>query len=91
MSYDEIATDVLVIGGGGAGARAAIEASKENVSVIIVSKSEFPSGCTSVAMGAMQAAFGPKDGKEIHQGKARLHPPKIPRKRERSDHGSQGE
>ncbi|NQU02832.1 MAG: FAD-binding protein, partial [Syntrophaceae bacterium] len=37
-------TDVLVIGAGGAGLRAAIEAQNEGVDVLVVSKGDFPSG-----------------------------------------------
>lgn len=50
-------TSVLVIGAGGSGLRAAIEAHSIDAEVIIVSKGGFPSGCTSVAMGEMLAAF----------------------------------
>jgi succinate dehydrogenase/fumarate reductase flavoprotein subunit len=38
LSYETIDTDVLVIGAGGAGSRAAIEASKYNVDVTLLSK-----------------------------------------------------
>lgn len=38
MPYEVIDTDVLVIGAGGAGARAAIEASNHNVHVTLLSK-----------------------------------------------------
>lgn len=38
MSYQTIDTDVLVIGAGGAGSRAAIEASKYNLDVTLLSK-----------------------------------------------------
>jgi len=51
--------DVLVIGSGGAGCRAAIEAKKHNLDVIIVSKGlSFKSGCTTLAEGGYNAAFG---------------------------------
>lgn len=54
--------DVLVIGSGGAGCRAAIEASKYNLSVLIVSKGlSFKSGCTTLAEGGYNAAFGAVD------------------------------
>lgn len=54
--------DVLVIGSGGAGCRAAIEASKHNLSVLIVSKGlSFKSGCTTLAEGGYNAAFGAVD------------------------------
>jgi fumarate reductase (CoM/CoB) subunit A len=51
--------DVLVIGSGGAGCRAAIEAKKYNLNVTIVSKGlSFKSGCTTLAEGGYNAAFG---------------------------------
>lgn len=51
--------DVLVIGSGGAGCRAAIEAKKFNLDVTIVSKGlSFKSGCTTLAEGGYNAAFG---------------------------------
>ncbi len=51
--------DVLVIGSGGAGCRAAIEARKLNLKVTIVSKGlSFKSGCTTLAEGGYNAAFG---------------------------------
>jgi fumarate reductase (CoM/CoB) subunit A len=51
--------DVLVVGSGGAGCRAAIEASKYNLNVAIVSKGlSFKSGCTTLAEGGYNAAFG---------------------------------
>ena len=54
--------DILVIGSGGAGCRAAIEASKYNLSVLIVSKGlSFKSGCTTLAEGGYNAAFGKVD------------------------------
>jgi succinate dehydrogenase/fumarate reductase flavoprotein subunit len=41
MSYETIDTDVLVIGAGGAGSRAAIEASNYNLNVTLLSKELF--------------------------------------------------
>jgi len=38
LSYETIDTDVLVIGAGGAGSRAAIEASNHNLDVTLLSK-----------------------------------------------------
>ena len=62
--------DVLVIGSGGAGCRAAIEARKLNLNVTIVSKGlSFKSGCTTLAEGGYNAAFGyvdADDSVEIH-------------------------
>lgn len=54
--------DVLIIGSGGAGCRAAIEASKYDLDVIIVSKGlSFKSGCTTLAEGGYNAAFAAVD------------------------------
>ena len=51
--------DVLVIGSGGAGCRAAIEARKSNLDITIISKGlSFKSGCTTLAEGGYNAAFG---------------------------------
>jgi fumarate reductase (CoM/CoB) subunit A len=62
--------DVLVIGGGGAGARAAIEARRHNVEVLLVVKGLFGrSGCTVMAEGGYNAAFGfvdPEDNEQHH-------------------------
>jgi fumarate reductase (CoM/CoB) subunit A len=59
-------TDVLIIGSGGAGLRAAIEANKHNARVLVVSKGDFPSGCTAVSMGAMLAPFHEQDSADRH-------------------------
>jgi fumarate reductase (CoM/CoB) subunit A len=63
-------TDVLVIGSGGAGCRAAIEASKQGLDVTIISKGlSFKSGCTTLAEGGYNAAFGyvdEEDSTEAH-------------------------
>jgi len=63
-------TDVLVVGGGGAGLRAAIEASNAGVSVAIALKGRLgSSGSTHMAMGAM-AGVGPwhevNDSIDVH-------------------------
>lgn len=55
-----INTDVLIVGSGGAGLRAAIEAKRCNVEATIVCKGGFPSGCSCYAMGAMQVALNPQ-------------------------------
>jgi len=41
LSYETIDTDILVIGAGGAGSRAAIEASNYNLNVTLLSKELF--------------------------------------------------
>ena len=61
----KIETDVLIIGGGGAAARAAIEASKFPVKVAMVIKGRFPSGTTPIAMGSMTAVLRDDDNPEI--------------------------
>ncbi|WP_460008634.1 fumarate reductase (CoM/CoB) subunit TfrA [Methanobacterium movens] len=50
--------DVLIIGSGGAGCRAAIEVSDHNLEPLIISKGlSFKSGCTGMAEGGYNAAF----------------------------------
>ena len=61
-----IQTDVLIIGAGGAGLRAAIEAHNTGAQVMVVSKGGFPSGCTTIAMGGMLAAFDKQDSADRH-------------------------
>jgi fumarate reductase (CoM/CoB) subunit A len=57
--------DILVIGSGGAGCRAAIEARKSKLDVTIVSKGlSFKSGCTTLAEGGYNAAFGYVDAED---------------------------
>ena len=59
-------TDVLVIGGGGAGASAAIEASVAGASVMIVTKLRIGDANTMMAEGGIQAADKPNDSPAIH-------------------------
>ncbi|MEM0217460.1 MAG: FAD-binding protein [Candidatus Nezhaarchaeales archaeon] len=61
MSYETIETDVLVIGAGGAGLRAAIEASKYNVDVVVVCKELLGKAHTVMAEGGINAALGNVD------------------------------
>ena len=81
-------TDVLVIGSGGAGCRAAIEASKLGLDVMIISKGlSFKSGCTTLAEGGYNAAFAyvdKEDSIEAHfndtlKGGAYLNDPELVR------------
>jgi len=77
-------TDVLIVGAGGAGLRAAIEAKNKGVDVAVVSKGVFPSGCTTRAMGGMSAAFDERDGVDQHfkdtvEGGNHLNNPKLVR------------
>ena len=59
-------TDVLVVGGGAAGAMACFECADAGVKVILAGKSRPPSGTTSVARGGFAAAMGPGDSPELH-------------------------
>ncbi len=62
-SYD---TDVLIIGGGGAGASAAIEARNSGASVIIATKLRLGDANTIMAEGGIQAADKENDSPSIH-------------------------
>lgn len=65
-----IKTDILVIGGGGAGLRAAIEARKMGREVLLVSKSRAGYGNNTAISMAMFAASGgdrePRDNPQVH-------------------------
>jgi fumarate reductase (CoM/CoB) subunit A len=64
-----INTDVLVIGGGGAGAMAAIKALAEGDEVLVVTKGPFPSGNTSIALWGCSVSLGhadPRDNPQVH-------------------------
>jgi len=61
--------DVVIIGAGGAGLRAAIEATREGVSVAVICKSMLGKAHTVMAEGGAAAALGnkdPRDTWEIH-------------------------
>jgi succinate dehydrogenase / fumarate reductase flavoprotein subunit len=67
--YETHSHDVLVIGAGGAGLRAAIEASAMGLSVGLVCKSLLGKAHTVMAEGGIAAALGnvePKDGWKVH-------------------------
>ncbi|MCC7554218.1 MAG: fumarate reductase subunit A [Methanobacteriaceae archaeon] len=70
MDSKIIKSDVLIVGSGGAGSRAAIEVSKQGLKPLIVSKGlSFKSGCTGMAEGGYNAVFStvdPEDTKETH-------------------------
>lgn len=70
MKSKIIQCDVLIVGSGGAGSRAAIEVSKRGLNPLIISKGlSFRSGCTGMAEGGYNATFASvdkKDKKQIH-------------------------
>ncbi len=60
-------TDVLIVGGGGAGIRAAIEAAREGCRAIVTNKGPVGrSGITPMAMEALQCVCTPGDSEELH-------------------------
>lgn len=59
-------TDVLIIGGGGAGASAAIEADEAGVKAMIVTKLRIGDANTMMAEGGIQAADKPNDSPAVH-------------------------
>ena len=66
-NYETHEHDVIVIGAGGAGLRAAIEASATGVSVGLVCKSLLGKAHTVMAEGGMAAALGNVDGEDSWQ------------------------
>jgi succinate dehydrogenase / fumarate reductase flavoprotein subunit len=62
--YQKLEYDVLVVGAGGAGLRAAIEASAAGVKVGVVSKSLLGKAHTVMAEGGMAAAMGNVDDRD---------------------------
>ena len=68
MDIKRYECDVLIIGSGGAGCKCGIVASKNDASVIIVSKGlTFKSGCTMLAEGGYNAVFGYVDEEDSLQ------------------------
>jgi len=68
-SYETLSADVLVIGAGGAGLRAAIEAAAAGARVAIVCKSLLGKAHTVMAEGGIAAALGnvdPDDNWQVH-------------------------
>ena len=63
VTYD---VDVLIIGGGGAGASAAIEADNAGAKTMIVTKLRIGDANTMMAEGGIQAADKPNDSPAIH-------------------------
>src|SRR2546428_1631355 len=69
QSYETHEHDVLVIGAGGAGLRAAIEAAAQGVSVGLICKSLLGKAHTVMAEGGIAAALGnvwPEDTWQVH-------------------------
>ncbi|MCD8048388.1 MAG: FAD-dependent oxidoreductase [Clostridia bacterium] len=66
LSNPDYDTDVLVIGGGGAGSSAAIEADNAGAKVMIVTKLRIGDANTMMAEGGIQAADKPNDSPAIH-------------------------
>ena len=66
MADEVFTTDVLVIGAGNAGLRAAVGAAEKGARTLLVSKSPFPGGSSVVAGGIRQAAFHPDDSPDLH-------------------------
>ncbi len=66
LSQPELETDVLVVGGGGAGASAALLAQEHGARVTLVTKLRFGDANTMMAQGGIQAADRPEDSPVIH-------------------------
>lgn len=66
LSKPDYETDVLIIGGGGAGSSAAIEAHGAGANVTIVTKLRLGDANTIMAEGGIQAADKPNDSPAIH-------------------------
>jgi len=66
LSEPAVETDVLVIGGGGAGASAALLAQEAGARVMLVTKLRFGDANTMMAQGGIQAADRPEDSPAIH-------------------------
>lgn len=68
-AYKNIRTDLLIIGAGGSGLRAAVEAIKSGIDVVILSKSLLGKAHTVMAEGGIAASLGdvdPEDNWKIH-------------------------
>lgn len=66
LSKPDMETDVLIIGGGGAGASAAIEADEAGAKVVIATKLRIGDANTMMAEGGIQAADKPGDSPVQH-------------------------
>jgi succinate dehydrogenase / fumarate reductase flavoprotein subunit/L-aspartate oxidase len=61
-----VTTDVLIVGGGGAGCAAALTAAKEGARVILATKLRLGDSNTVMAEGGIQAAVGADDTPQLH-------------------------
>ncbi|MDD6200710.1 MAG: FAD-dependent oxidoreductase [Firmicutes bacterium] len=66
LEHPDYDTDVLIVGGGGAGASAAIEADENGARVMIVTKLRIGDANTMMAEGGIQAADKPGDSPAQH-------------------------
>jgi succinate dehydrogenase/fumarate reductase flavoprotein subunit len=66
LSRPDLETDILIIGGGGAGCAAAILAMENGVSSIISTKLRLGDANSMMSQGGMQAAVTPQDSPPIH-------------------------
>lgn len=66
LRHADYDVDVLIIGGGGAGSSAAIEADNHGARVMIVTKLRIGDANTMMAEGGIQAADKPNDSPAIH-------------------------
>lgn len=57
--FEDVTTDIVVVGAGGAGLSSAIEATQNGAKVIVVEKNGFMGGNTNYATGGMNAAGTP--------------------------------
>ena len=66
LEHPDYEADVLIIGGGGAGASAAIEADEAGAKVLVVTKLRMGDANTMMAEGGIQAADKPNDSPAQH-------------------------
>lgn len=66
LNNPDFETDVLVVGGGGAGASTALLAKENGARVTLVTKLRFGDANTMMAQGGIQAADRPNDSPAIH-------------------------
>lgn len=70
---NEVVTDVLVVGAGGAGLAAAYEAAKAGRRVVVLEKNPKPGGSTSWSVGSVTATNTPHQRKAKIQDSAQAH------------------